>query len=83
MVEKATLNEAGKRAAALYEGGIRQQVEADHRGEYLVLNLETGEYVLGTDRLQVSDEAERAFPGTLRFLMRVGYSAAIRVGHAA
>lgn len=80
MVDKATLVEARDRAAALYEGGIRQQVEARHLGEYLVMNLETGEYVVGVDRLQVSDEAERVFPGALRFLMRVGHSAAIRVG---
>lgn len=72
--------DAGARAAALYEGGIRQKVETEHKGEYLVLNLDTGDYVMGKDRLEVSEEAERRFPNALRYLMRIGHPAAVRIG---
>ncbi len=75
--------EAGKRAIELYEKGIRKTIEPEHNGEFLVINLDTGEYVLGKDRLQVSDEAKRAFPDAPRFLIKVGHPAAMRIGWAA
>lgn len=80
MKPTTTPDDAARRAAEIYEGGVRQKVEASHKGDYLVLNLETGEYVLSKDWLEASDEAEKKFPDAPRFLIRVGYSAAVRIG---
>lgn len=70
------------RARRLYDT-IRGKVEAGHDGEYLVLNLDTGEWEVGGDDLSVSKRAAARFPGATLFAMRVGRRAAYRIGFRA
>lgn len=80
MSPSRTPQEVGRLAAAIYERDIRRVVEAEHAGEYLVINVDTGEYLIGKDWLSVSDQADRSFPKGSRFLMRIGATAAVRIG---
>ena len=41
------LAEIGRRGEALYEP-MRSQMETEHRGEFLSLDVETGEYAVGS-----------------------------------
>jgi hypothetical protein len=67
-----TPKQASARAKELYESGIRRIVEPEHTGEYLVMNLDTGEYAIGIDTVAVSEQAAARFPGATRFGIRVG-----------
>jgi hypothetical protein len=75
-----TAERASERARELYESVIRARVEPDHIGEYLVMNLDTGDYVVGNDSRSVSDLAATRFPDTARFGIRVGQWVVGRVG---
>jgi hypothetical protein len=44
-----TGEEIARRGKKLYERTIRAQVEPEHKGKLLVLNLETGEYEMDAD----------------------------------
>ena len=75
-------DEIVERGERYYNAEIRQHVEADHNGEYVVINTDTGEYDLDADRRVVSRRARERWPLAGRFLLRVGYLAIGRFGGA-
>jgi hypothetical protein len=75
-----TGDSAARRAHELYEERIRSEVEPAHLGEFLIVNLETGEYEVDPDDLAASKRARRRFPHARLFTMRVGRPAAYKLG---
>jgi hypothetical protein len=76
----ASTDDSLERAQAIYEDRIRPHMEPKHRGEYLVINLETGDYEVDADDLAASRRAKMRFPGAPLFTMRVGREATYRIG---
>ena len=72
--------EVARRADEIYERDLRAKLEPEHTGEFLVLNVETGEYELDADILLAGKRAAAKFPANASFMMRVGYPAAARIG---
>jgi hypothetical protein len=75
-----TRDEIAARARTIYEQRIRSLVEPQHTGEYLVINVETGEYELDPDDETVSRRAYEKYPSAALYGMRVGYPAWGRIG---
>lgn len=73
-------DEVARLAQEHYKRGIGARVERDHQGDYLVINIETGEFEVGPDDLEVSLRARERFPDAVLFTMRVGQRAAYRLG---
>ncbi|MBI3948730.1 MAG: hypothetical protein HY321_22665 [Armatimonadetes bacterium] len=69
-----------RRGEAIYDQQIRPKVEAANRGEYLVLDLETGDYEIDTDHVAASDRVAAKHPGAPLFAMRIGYPTLARIG---
>lgn len=69
-----------RRGKAIYEKQLRTQVEAANPGKFLVINIETGDYELGEDHLDVSDRAAAKHPGAALFAMRIGQPTLGRIG---
>ena len=63
-------------AKAIYEERIRAQVEAAHFGEFLVLNVDSGEYEIDKRFLYAAQRMKAKFPDGRLFGMRIGYRAA-------
>lgn len=76
----AEMHEIAVRARTLYNERIRDSVEALHSGEFLVLNVATGEFEVGADDAEVSARAAARFGDAPLFTFRVGHSAAYRLG---
>ena len=63
------------RAYAIYDAQIRHLVEPEHHGEYLTLDVRTGEYEIDADDMAANSRMlERHGPETL-VTMRIGYPA--------
>ena len=77
---RLTAEEIGARARALYDQEIRAKVESDHRGKYLVLDVETGDYVIGDDYLALSREMQSRNSDRALHVIRIGYPTAGRIG---
>lgn len=75
-----TAEEIAGRGCEIYERDIRSEVEADHTGEFLVIDVTTGDYELSADEAEAFDLAEERNPEGLFYLMRVGHRAAHRIG---
>jgi len=63
-----------------YDRHIREQVEPVHDGEFLVINVDTGEYEIDPDDVAASVRAMERFPDAPLYTMRVGRRAAYRLG---
>ncbi len=72
-------DEIARRAWELYEQRIRSEVESEHKGELMVINVESGEYVMDRDDLTAVRKAQQKFSGAALYTMRVGFRAAFRV----
>ena len=74
-------NDFAQRAERIYCERLRAILEPGHRGEYLVINVDTGEYEVDPDHLAASDRMIAKHPATSLFAMRVGYRALGKIGY--
>ncbi len=78
------MTEAGIRSAergqALYDAQIRAQVEEEHRGKFLILDVNTGDYEIDAEDITASERLLARMPNAVLFGVRVGYRAAYRLG---
>lgn len=77
---KYTANEVAQRGEALYEKGLRSQVEDGHRGEFLVLDIETGDYEIAPDDVTATKRLLGRRPQAVVYGLRIGEAAAYHVG---
>jgi hypothetical protein len=69
-----------ERGQALYDQQIRERVEAGHKGKFLVVDIETGEYEIDDHELAALERARSKNPDAALYMLRVGYSSAYRIG---
>ena len=72
--------EIGRRGQALYDQKIRPLVEQDHRGKFLILDVNTGDYEIDAEDLTASERLLARRPEALLFGVRIGHRAAYRLG---
>ncbi len=60
----------------IYELDILPQVEADHFGKYVAIDIETGDWAIANSESDAADRLRAQHPGAVEVLMeRVGYRA--------
>ena len=64
----------------IYDERLRPVLEPAHLGEYVVINVETGEYEVDPDHLAASTRAANRWPDVARYGTRVGSRTAGRIG---
>jgi hypothetical protein len=75
-----TSDEIVEQGQTLYDQQIREKVEPQHNGKFLVLDIETGEYEVDRDSRAAFDRADAKRPGAPFYILRVGYPTAVRLG---
>ena len=73
-------DEIAQRGQALYDQQIHTQVETRHKGKFLVLDIETGNYEIDVDELAALKRAKAKNPDAALYILRVGSSTAYRLG---
>ena len=65
----------------IYDRDIRQQVEADHHGEVVAIDVETGHWAIGDDVIAATDRLWAQHPAAHDiWSLRVGYRALVSFG---
>lgn len=60
----------------IYERDIRPQVEADHHGEYVAIDVDSGSWAISDDLRAAAKRLRAQRPGAIDvWLLRVGYRA--------
>jgi len=72
--------ELARRGQRYYEQFLRAELEPEHQGKYLFLDVETGDYELDEDQLAAMARARAKHPGAVFYILRVGYPAVGRIG---
>ena len=75
-----TDEEIERRGEAIYAERIRSLVEEAHRGEYVVINIESGEWEMGDDVLKLSRALHAKHPEGALYTLRVGHDYVVRLG---
>ncbi|MGE0128016.1 MAG: hypothetical protein AB7U82_08050 [Blastocatellales bacterium] len=75
-----TPEEVRARGEAIYAEQIRDQVKAEDKGKFLVIDIETGDYEIDADDLQATKRVLAKRPEAVVYGLRIGYPAAYRLG---
>ena len=75
-----TSREVESRGEAIYVQQIRDKVISKHKGEFLVVDIETGEYEIHADDLIATKQLLAKHPNAVIYGLRIGYPSAYRIG---
>ncbi len=75
-----TKEEVVRLGREIYEREIRERVEPEHDGEFVVVDVESGSYEVGESDVEASDLVLRKNPDAVLYFLRVGRPAAYRIG---
>lgn len=75
-----TTEEIARLGRERYEREIRDEVEPEHSGRFLVLDVSSGDYEIAEDNLDASERLMERRPEALLYGLRVGEGAAYRIG---
>ncbi|MBC8232937.1 hypothetical protein H8E77_25625 [bacterium] len=75
-----TPKEVSSRGEAIYEQQIRGKVEIDHKGKFLVIDVETVEYEIDADDLIATKRLLARRPDAILYGLRIGFPTAYRIG---
>ena len=79
-VAELSKEEFAQLAKEIYYRDIRPQVIEQHRGEFLVLDVESGDYEIDAEHLAAAKRLMARRPNGRRFGFRIGYSAVYSFG---
>ena len=74
-----TSQEVESRGEAIYVQQIRDKVDPKHKGEFLVIDIETGEYEINADDLVATKQLLAKHPNAVIYGLRIGYPTAYRI----
>jgi hypothetical protein len=72
--------EVAARGEAIYAQSIRDQVEFVHKGKFLVVDIETGNFEIDADDLSATKRALARSQDAALYGVRIGSPAAYRLG---
>ncbi|HEY9858946.1 MAG TPA: hypothetical protein V6D16_05535 [Candidatus Obscuribacterales bacterium] len=72
--------EFARRGDEIYESQIRPQVEADNRGKFVAIDIETGAFELADNTLTASQQLLERYTDAQTWVVRIGYRAVHRFG---
>lgn len=68
------------RGNKIYEQAICSQVETDHQGEFVAIDIETGQWAMDIDDYTATHHLLQKLPDAQIWLVRVGCRATYRIG---
>lgn len=68
-----TLDSRGmaEKARAIYEK-IKDELETEHMGEVVAIDVESGDYFLGKTGLEAARQARARYPNRIPYIIRIG-----------
>jgi len=55
---------------------IKDKLEPEHKGEFIAIEVDTGDYFVGKDPIEADEKAREKYPDEVFYLARIGYRAA-------
>lgn len=80
MQTRLTADEIGDRGEAIYEDQLRAQLEPSNIGRSLSIDIDSGEYEMGDDRLENVRRLRHRLPDAVIYTLKIGYPAVAVIG---
>jgi len=78
MIDKpGNRNDVAQRGQALYEASIRSRVEPIHNGQFVVIDVESGEFEVDADKVKALDRLVARRADAVPYLVRAGHPTAM------
>lgn len=77
---RPSAEEIVRRGKEMYEREVRDKVEQEHFGKFLVLDIDTGKYAIDPDETAAIGRMMEQNPDGARYILRVGFKTAHRLG---
>jgi hypothetical protein len=74
-----TKEEVARSGEEIYERDFRSNVESEHRGKFLVIDIESGHYEIDRNALEATHRVMARQPHGERYLLRVGSPAPFQI----
>jgi len=71
---------AAHEARSLYERRLKAALETTHAGDFVAIDLESGDYFLGKTLSEAIQSARAAHPDRLPFALRIGHRTTVELG---
>lgn len=71
-----------EQAKAVYEQDYRDQLEAEHFGDYVAIEPESRDSFVKPTFIEAALAAKQSHPLKKSFVLRIGYDAAVHIGAA-
>ena len=75
-----TNEEIARRGEEIYASRLRAQLEEEHKGQVVIIDIESGNYEIGHDSLAANKRALAKCPGAALYGIRVGYDVVESLG---
>jgi len=69
-----------ERGEEIYQRELKARLEPEHDGAFLILDIDTGDYEIDRDEVAAMQRAMARRPEGVRYIKRIGHSAAHRIG---
>ena len=74
--------EIGELGSAIYQSQLKGLLEPSHHGQFVAIDISTGDYALGEEAHLASDQLRIQHPEAQILVERIGYPAVFHVRHA-
>jgi hypothetical protein len=74
------LADLARRATAVYNQQLRSRLETEAKGQFVAIEPDSGDFFLGATLSEAIGASRKAYPNKLAYGMRVGQSAAVKIG---
>ena len=73
-------NQVAVKGKKYYDEHLKQILEPEHNGEFVSIDVESGQYFLGKTDIEAIKKGSASFPDKKLFLARIGFQAAYKIG---
>jgi len=68
--------EIAQKGTQIYQK-ISKQIEKAHSGDFIAIEVKSGEYFLGQTQIEAIEKAKKHFPTKIFYLMKIGFPSAV------
>ena len=68
--------EIAQKGTHIYRG-ISQQIEKEHWGSFVAIEVESGKYFIGETQIEAIEKAKKSFQDKIFYLMKIGFPAVV------
>jgi hypothetical protein len=61
-----------KKGEALYLGSLKQKLEMDHNGDYVVIDVDSGNFIVESNKIEAIKKAQKEFGEKLFYIVQIG-----------